>query len=262
ALLVAALLASLLYAAINFDTGLSTGLTMLFTHWTSPSSSNAATPVSPTLSLPTAATHVPSDAQPRSALAPLTPVLPHLRVVSPTAIDIGIGEVVTVLVALDEGTQRVAVSASIEPPGLVTGNARSSAVYVALPDAQSRATLKVSGAAVGRGLLSVRLVNSAVGVSLPVTVRPIVRVGADASFHDRPSAGDAGTIVAKLEAGATFPIMGRAPDNSWWLVRSATGESLWVSSIVVDVEGDTDGVVMVPDNYGAPEGGQSESRSP
>jgi hypothetical protein len=60
-------------------------------------------------------------------------------------------------------------------------------------------------------------------------------------------------IVAEVERGAEFDIIGRTADGAWWLVCCVDGANAWIIADFVDTLGDVDAVPVVdPANPDAP----------
>lgn len=76
----------------------------------------------------------------------------------------------------------------------------------------------------------------------------------DARANIRSGAALDAPIVAKANPGDTFQVTGRSDDGEWWQICCVTGpsddadeatESAWISSVVVEVDGNADAVPVI-----------------
>jgi serine/threonine-protein kinase len=75
---------------------------------------------------------------------------------------------------------------------------------------------------------------------------PQIRVTSD-SANLRNGPGTSYLVVGQAKQGDALPISARSVDGGWWQVCCVNGQSAWVSTQVVAVEGDTSGVQTARD---------------
>jgi hypothetical protein len=129
-----------------------------------------------------------------------------------------------------------------------------SACVAAIPVAESASSVSVEAAASGQRITDIA--NYAISTPAPVIVPDVSAevITEDARANVRSGPALDAPIVAKADPGDVFQITGRSDDGEWWQICCVAGpadegdeatESAWISSVVIELEGNADAVPVI-----------------